>query len=128
MSESTLIIDECCLRPKAIMTLLDISECTFYRWKRSGQMPRSAWLVLRSVAQGLPVLPSRSHQWELHRFGRDGALYTPTGYPIYPYDLWVFEFANKNGILRLARSMASTVYQDAIRTRPAANDVGPLIA
>ena len=75
---------------------------TFERWRTIGGMPRAAHLVLASVASGLPVLPFRSHQWADHRFGPDGALYTPTGYPIYPADLWLFEFAQVNGMLRPA--------------------------
>ncbi|KEZ78979.1 hypothetical protein C41B8_02577 [Salinisphaera hydrothermalis C41B8] len=84
------------MRPDQITTLLEISPATLYRWRSTGRMPRAAFLVLASVASGLPVLPSRSHQWSGHRFGRDGALYTPTGYPIYPADLWLFEFAQRN--------------------------------
>lgn len=97
--EPAAIIGEVWLRRTDILTLLDISDSTLRRWERSGRMPRAAWLVLRSVAQGLPVLVSRSRQWLDHRFGPDGALYTPTGYPIYPSDLWVLEFARLNGML-----------------------------
>jgi hypothetical protein len=101
--ESAEIIEECWLRSEEIKTLLHISDSTLYRWKRSGLIPRAPWLVLRSVAQGLPVLASRSHQWAGHRFGPDGALYRPNGYPIYPGDLWVFEFLNINGAIGKAR-------------------------
>lgn len=89
-------------------------------------MPRAAFLVLASVASGLPVLPSRSHQWDGHRFGRDGALYTPTGYPIYPADLWLFEFANRNGCLEPAKRLANHAANDCHHV--AANDDGPMLA
>lgn len=117
------IIDDCWLRDDQIKTLLNISESTFYRWQRSGRLPRAAWLVLRSVALGLPVLPSRSHQWEDHRFGRNGALYTPTGYPIYPCDLWVLEFARMNCMLpprldnRLEKALSANVAEAANDTQ-----------
>ncbi|WP_423824066.1 hypothetical protein V5738_08875 [Salinisphaera sp. SPP-AMP-43] len=121
-------VGDCWLRPDQIRTLLDISESTFYRWQRAGRLPRPAWLVLRSVALGLPVLPSRSNQWRDHRFGRNGALYTPTGYPIYPGDLWLFEFANKNGILEPAKKLAKDGFQGARLGLEAANDDGPRLA
>ena len=115
--ESAEIIGDVWLRREQILTLLDISESTLRRWERSNCMPRAAWLVLRSVAQGLPVLPSRSDQWHGHRFGPNGALYTPTGYPIYPADLWLFEFLMINGEISQAKRRRWS------RSRVAANDV-----
>ncbi|MES1935447.1 hypothetical protein [Salinisphaera hydrothermalis] len=108
------------------MTLLDISESTFYRWKLIGTMPRAHYLVLRSVARGLPVLASMSRVWDGHYFGVDGALYTPTGYPMYPADLWLFEFANRNGCLEPAKRLAKHAANDWQHV--AANDDGPMLA
>tara|TARA_B100000678_G_scaffold80352_1_gene66706 strand:- start:5680 stop:6030 length:351 start_codon:yes stop_codon:yes gene_type:complete len=116
------------MRPRAVMTLLDISESTFYRWVQSGSMPQAHYLVMLSVARGLPVLPSRSGQWDGHFFGRSGELRTPTGYGIYPRDLWLFEFANKNGLMEHTKLVTTESFQGAWYGLEAANDDGPRLA
>lgn len=99
------LLYECGLRPRQIMMLLDVSQSTYYRWRAGYPMPRAAWLVLRSVAQGLPVLPSRSDMWDGYRFAVDGSLRRPNDYPLYPGDLWLYEFLMINGeIRRMARA------------------------
>lgn len=82
------------------MMLLDISESTYYRWRAGYRMPRAASLVLRSVARGLPVLASRSRMWEGYRFAVDGSLRRPNDYPLFPGDLWLYEFLMLNGEVR----------------------------
>ena len=94
------LLYECGLRPQQIMMLLDVSQSTYYRWRAGYPMPRAAWLVLRSVAHGLPVLMSRSSMWDGHRFAVDGTLRRPNDYPLYPGDLWLYEFLMINGEIR----------------------------
>lgn len=92
------VLYDIALNDRQIMFLLGCSQSTWYRWLETG-FPRLQHLVLRSLATGLPIAAGTANLWEGWRFRADGALYGPTGYPLFPYDLWVFEFLNKNGAI-----------------------------
>lgn len=80
--------------------ILGVSIRTIYRWDEKKCSPRSAALVLQSVATGLPVSMIRSSLWDGWRFHPDGYLVGPSNWPVWPSDLWRLEFATRNGILR----------------------------
>ncbi|MGB7756776.1 MAG: hypothetical protein WBL23_12000 [Salinisphaera sp.] len=86
---------------------------SFWRWRRWPQGCR-CWPHVRISGPG-------------HRFARDGPLYTPTGYPIYPADLWLFEFAQRNDMLTAARAWSSALHGGQ-PVPLAANDEPPEIA
>lgn len=96
------------LNDRQIMFLLGCSQSTWYRWLKVG-FPHLQTLVLRSLATGLPVSAAHSDLWEGHTFNAHGQLITPTGYPIYPNDLWLFEFMQRNGMNRDAWLITSGV-------------------
>lgn len=121
------IIEKTGLSDAKISTLLQVKTTTIKRWRREGHVPHQAGLILRSVALGLPILMSRSEQWDGHRFRPTGELETPTGYAIYPCDLWLFEFMQRNQMTRVAKQIIEDSRQNAVIDHRAANDDAPQI-
>lgn len=108
------------LNDRQIRLVLGCPQSTWYRWLKVG-FPHAQTLILRSLASGLPVSAAHSHLWEGHSFNPRGQLITPTGYPLYPRDLWVFEFMQRNGMNRDAWRITSGT--QGANGDAAANDV-----
>ena len=92
------VLSDIPMNDRQVQTFLQCSTSSWFRWLKCG-FPHPQRVILRSLATGLPVSVANSSMWPDYRFDVHGILRTPTDYPIGPYDLWVYELLQLNGLI-----------------------------